>query len=250
MKKILLFLLGSLAAALAPAQGDRAFVLTTAGEVDAALADRVRAKIEELSGAVVRLAPPMALLPGQSLEAIGRAAAQTLGAEDQGIIVLAWPDSEQPQGVCLPDVRFGALNMARLAAGVDPVRLERRASQEGLRVMSMLLGMSPCPFPLCVLTGFEKTEDLDHMSGNFCPPCLDRFTRLAVAAGIRMVPPPAPDMSAELAPPPAVEAAPESQPVPAAAEPEAVDAAPAAEPAPAADPPPAAEPAATPVPDE
>ncbi len=231
MKKILLFLLGFMAAVLASAQGDRAFVLATAGEVDAAVADRVRSKIEEMSGATVRLAPPVPLQPGQSLEAIGRAAAQTLGENDQGIIVLAWPDSEQPQGVCLPDVRFGALNMARLSAGVDAAQLERRASQEGLRVLSMLVGMSPCPFPLCVLTGFEKTEDLDRMSGNYCPPCLERFTRLAVAAGIRMVPPPAPDASAEVVPPPAAEAAPESQPAPAAAEPEAVNAVPAAEPA-------------------
>lgn len=235
MKTILLFLLVSMVAAWAPAQGDRAFVLTTAGEVDAALADRVRSKLEELSGVVVRLAPPLALPPGQSLEAIGRAAARTLGEQDQGIIVLAWPDSAQPQGVCLPDVRFGALNVARLSAGADAAQLERRASQEGLRVMSMLLGMAPCPFPLCVLTGFEKTEDLDHMSGNFCPPCLDRFTRLAVAAGLRLVPPPAPEISAEEA------AAP-----PAAAEP----AAPVAEPAPAAEPPPPVEPAASPVPGE
>jgi hypothetical protein len=54
-------------------------------------------------------------------------------------------------------------------------------------VMSMLLDMSPCPFPLCVLTGFEKTEDLDRMSGNYCPPCMDRFTRLARAARLQPV---------------------------------------------------------------
>ncbi len=53
--------------------------------------------------------------------------------------------------------------------------------------MAMLLDMAPCPFPLCVLVGYEKTEDLDQMSGNFCPPCQTRFSRLAQEASLRLV---------------------------------------------------------------
>ena len=125
------------------------------------------------------LRPPSRWKPGQSLEAIGRTAAATLGESDHSIIVLVRPTDEQPQGVCLPDVRFGALNLARLEAGVDAAQLERRIKQEGLRVMAMLLGMAPCPFPLCVLVGYEKTEDLERLSGSYCPPCQARFVRLA-----------------------------------------------------------------------
>ena len=187
MKKYILLLLGLVVATLSQAANDRVFVLTHAGAVDPALAERVRAHLEENSGAAVRLAPAIPMESGQSLDAIGRTAAKTLGKNDHSIIVLARSTKEQPQGVCLPWERFAVLNIARLEAGVDAAQLERRAGQEGLRVMATLLDMAPCPFPLCVLVGYEKTEDLDHMSSNFCPPCLDRFTRLARKAGIRLI---------------------------------------------------------------
>ena len=63
------------------------------------------------------------------------------------------------------------------------------------------------------------------MSGNYCPPCLDRFTRYAREAGIQTIDP------AALAAAAAEEAAPAAEPAPAAAEPApaAEAAAPAAE---------------------
>lgn len=189
MNKYLLCLLGGLVAAVAQAAEDRVFVLAPAGDVDPALVESVRARMEEMSGAVVNLAPAVPMQPGQSLETIGRTAATTLRTEDPGIIVLARPTDAQPQGVCLPDYRFAVLNVARLEVGADAALVTRRASQEGLRVMSMLVNMAPCPFPLCVLVGYDKVEDLDRMSGNFCPPCQDRFVRVAREAGIRLVEP-------------------------------------------------------------
>lgn len=84
--------------------------------------------------------------------------------------------------------------------------------QEGLRVMTMLLDMAPCPFPLCVLVGYEKTGDLDQMSGSYCPPCLERFERVARDAGLRMVEKPIPEPASE------PEAAPAAEPAPAPAE--------------------------------
>lgn len=189
MNKTILCLLGLLVGATAQAADDRVFVLAPAGDVDSALVESVRAKMEEMSGAVVRLAPAVPLQPGQSLENVGRAAAATLGAQDYAIIVLARPTDAQPQGVCLPEFRFATLNVARLEVGADAAQLARRASQEGLRVMAMLLDMAPCPFPLCVLVGYDKVEDLDQMSGNFCPPCQDRFARVAREAGVRLVEP-------------------------------------------------------------
>jgi hypothetical protein len=188
MKKCMLLWWGLVAATLSQAEENRVFVLSSAGDVDSALVDRVRVYLEENSGAAVQLAPAIPMEPGQSLEAIGRTAAKTLNEKDPGIIVLVRPTDEQPQGVCLPEFHFAALNVARLEVGADEAMLVRRAGQEGLRVMSMLLGMAPCPFPLCVLVGYEKLEDLDHMSGNFCPPCQERFSRLAGEAGIRLIP--------------------------------------------------------------
>ena len=208
MNKYLLIALGLLAAAFAQAADERVFALATAGEVDAALAERVRANVEASSGAAVRFAAPIPLEAGQAMDDIGRAAAQTLADGDFAVIVLARPLDDRPQGVCLPKERFAVLNVAKLEVGADAAKLERRATQEGLRVMSMLLDMAPCPFPLCVLVGYEKTADLDQMSGNFCPPCLDRFTRVARDAGLRLIE----ETEPEAEPIPAAEAAPEAAP--------------------------------------
>ena len=187
MKKCIWMVLGLVAATLSGAAGDREFSLAPAGDVDAAFVERARVYMEKNSGAAVRLAPAIPAEPGQSLEAIGRAAAKTLGKTDPGIIVLARAAIDQPQGVCLPDERFAVLNLDRLEAGAAADKRDRRAGQESLRAMSMLLGLSPCPFPLCVLVGYEKTEDLDHMSGNFCPPCQGRFSRMAREAGLHLL---------------------------------------------------------------
>ena len=226
MKKYVLIAMGLMAAAFAQAAEERVFALATVGEVDAALAERVRARVEEASGATVRLATPIPLEPGQATDDIGRAAVQTLTDGDFAVIVLARPLDDRPQGVCLPKERFAVLNVAKLEVGADAAKLERRATQESLRVMTMLLDMAPCPFPLCVLVGYEKVEDLDRMSGNFCPPCLDRFTRVARDAGLKLIEKSEPDVvpaevpAAEPAPAvdpvaepiPAAEAAPEAAP--------------------------------------
>ena len=187
MKKCVWLMLGLAAATLSWAAGDREYSLAPAGDVDSAFVERVRVYMEKNAGAVVRLAPALPIEPGLSLEAIGRAAAKKLGKADPGIIVLARAASDQPQGVCLPDERFAVLNLDRLEAGADDAHRDRRTGQEAVRAMSMLLGMSPCPFPLCLLVGYEKTEDLDHMSGNFCPPCQGRFSRMAREAGIHLL---------------------------------------------------------------
>ena len=227
MKKYVLIAMGLMAAAFAQAAEERVFALATVGEVDAALAERVRANVEEASGAAVRFAAPIPLEAGQAMDDIGRAAVQTLTDGDFAVIVLARPLDDRPQGVCLPKERFAVLNVAKLEVGADAAKLERRATQESLRVMTMLLDMAPCPFPLCVLVGYEKVEDLDRMSGNFCPPCLDRFTRVARDAGLKLIEKSEPDVvPAEV---PAAEPAPAVEPV---AEPiPAAEAAPEAAPA-------------------
>ena len=219
MNKFVWIAMGLLAAAVSQAAETRVFALASAGDVDAALVERVRANLEESSGAAVRLAAPVPLEAGQAMDVIGRAAVQTLADTDFAVIVLARPLDDRPQGVCLPKERFAVLNVARLEVGADAAKLERRATQEGLRVMTMLLDMAPCPFPLCVLVGYEKVEDLDQMSGNFCPPCLDRFTRVAREAGLKLIeksePETAPAEAPAAEPAPAAEESPAAEPVPA-----------------------------------
>ena len=189
MKKAILMLVGvGLSVLTAVAGESRVFALATTRDVTPALTARVIAYLETHSGAVVRPTEFMPVESGQDIEAIGRTAAQRLAADEIGVLVLGQFGVDQPQGVCLPHEQFGILNLSRLGEGVDEDRLVRRAGQDGLRVLAMLVGLSPCPFPLCVLTGYEKTEDLDRMSGNFCPPCLDRFTRRAQEAHLQMKP--------------------------------------------------------------
>lgn len=189
MKKAILLLIGlGLIVLTAVAEESRVFALATTGDVEPELTARILDYLESQSGAILRPTNSVQLQPGQSIEEIGRAVAQTLAADEIGVLVLGYFGVDQPQGVCLPHEHFGILNLSRLGDGVEEDRLVRRAGQDGLRVMAMLLGLSPCPFPLCVLTGFEQTEDLDRMSGNFCPPCLDRFTRLAHEANLQMKP--------------------------------------------------------------
>ena len=80
MKKCIVLLAGWMVAAIALAAEDRAFSLAPAGDVDAARIERIRVRMEETAGVAVRLAPAVPLEPGQTLEAIGRAAAKTLAA--------------------------------------------------------------------------------------------------------------------------------------------------------------------------
>ncbi len=187
MKKIILLCLGLGLATLSQAAGDRSYVLSTAGPVDFALVDAVRNYLEEQTGTRLRLGEPISMEEGETLEEVGHAAVRKLGEKDHSIIVLARPMDNQPQGICLPHERFAVLNIAKLEVGADEKQLERRVDREGLRVMAMLLNMSQCPFPLCVLVSYKNVEDLDSMSANYCPPCQDRFHRLAVAAGLNLI---------------------------------------------------------------
>lgn len=189
MKKAIFLLCGLMAAVLSAAAADgRVFALAVAGDVDPGFSARVADYLEAQTGAVLRPTDSVAADAGESLEEIGRTAARALKEDEVGVLVLGRFGTGQPQGVCLPHERFGILNLSRLEAGADAERLVRRTGQDGLRVLAMLVGMSACPFPLCVLTGYEQTEDLDRMSGNFCPPCRDRFERLAREAGLQLKP--------------------------------------------------------------
>lgn len=188
MKRLIL-VLAVLLAVSASAEEGKSFKLLTVGDADAtALRDYMQTQglvAVELGGA---FEPAEA---EASLDVIGRAAVAANAADDSTFAVILYGrfGLDRPQGVCLPSERFAVLNLDRLESAGDPAKAARRAGQEGLRVMAMLLDMPACPFPLCALVGYQKTEDLDRMSGNFCPPCQERFQRLAQEKGIRLLPP-------------------------------------------------------------
>ena len=187
MKKFLWLVLFLAASPLTRADGARTFVLAPAGDVAPGLAENVRVYLENNAEVTVKLAAPVPVAAGQDLDALGRAAAQALAESDFAVIVLAQPADDQPLDVSNPQERYAVLNLARLAAGPDDKsHLDRRAGQMGLRLMARQMGMTPCPFPLCVLVEFDQVGDLDGMSGNFCPPCRDRFLRLARKAGVAL----------------------------------------------------------------
>lgn len=189
MKKWIGVLLILMLAAAAHAEGTRAFVLSTAGDVDPSVAEQVRSHLEEFGSVRVRLGDPVAMEAGETLEDVGRSAARALGENDYAVIVLARPTDDQPQGICLPEDHFAILNLSKLQVGVDQKMMVRRADREAMRVMAWLLDMSQCPFPLCVLVHYDTVEDLDTMSMSFCPPCHDRFLRLADKAGLELLEP-------------------------------------------------------------
>lgn len=190
MKKVILMLVGLVAAGqMAMGAEARVVALATSGDVDGELVARVAEYVRTHAQVTLRPTDPVVAEAGEDLNVIGRRAAGALKEDELGVLVLGQFGEDQPQGICLPPERFGILNLSRHAAGeVEMDRLARRAGQDSLRVMALLVGMSPCPFPLCVLAGFEKTEDLDRMSGNYCPPCQDRFARLAREAGLELTP--------------------------------------------------------------
>ena len=189
MKKLLFVL--ALAVAATATQAGTSFKLLSVGDnVDAAA---LRDYMQEQGGVAVELGGAYAPAdPAAALDAIGRAAvADTADEGTFGVILFGRFGTDRPQGVCLPAERFAILNLDRLESAGDPAKVGRRAGQEGLRVMAMLLDMPVCPFPLCVLVGYQKTEDLDRMSGNFCPPCHEQFRQIAADKGLTLLETPA-----------------------------------------------------------
>lgn len=190
MKKTLLSAILFAAVAVAAQAGTSFKLLSVGDDVDAA---SLRDYMQEQGGVAVELGGAYAPAdPAAALDAIGRAAvADTADDATYAVILFGRFGTDRPQGVCLPAERFAILNLDRLESAGDPAKVGRRAGQEGLRVMAMLLDMPVCPFPLCVLVGYQKTEDLDRMSGNFCPPCHEQFRQIAADKGLTLLETPA-----------------------------------------------------------
>lgn len=114
------------------------------------------------------------------------------GARKDGgvsLVLVDWED-EETGGLARPEEGFALLNVARLA-GETPVPgdvLARRADREALRAHAHLMGVPPCPFPLCVLTRCGSVEALDSMSMNYCPPCWEKMREVQKKKGLDVKP--------------------------------------------------------------
>lgn len=88
-----------------------------------------------------------------------------------------------------PAARVAVVNLAALVADApSPEAADWRLRREALRAYAWLLGVPPCPFPLCVLLPCGAASDLDGMSRSYCPPCWERVRDRALEAGLPVLP--------------------------------------------------------------
>lgn len=152
------------------------------------VAASVEASIDKNASVGTEVVQGGARVEGESAEDFARRE----GARTDGgvsLVLVDWED-EEIGGLSRPEEGFALLNVARLA-GEEPVPgdvLARRADREALRAHAHLMGVPPCPFPLCVLTRCGSVEALDSMSMNYCPPCWEKMREVQAAKGFDVRP--------------------------------------------------------------
>jgi len=190
MKNFLILLLSLMACW--NAQGvvaEASLAMAVVGEVDPALAERVRAFAEENLALPVRLLEPCEAAEAASLNAIGEAAAQGLGEADVCLVVLAAPVAPLPNhGIMMPEIKTAVINVPVLKPeDGDAERFGRRVEREAMMSIGLLLGLETCPNPQCAMWLYSNNEELDAKGRNYCPPCLDRVQKLAAGKGIKAI---------------------------------------------------------------
>lgn len=110
------------------------------------------------------------------------------GGEGLALVLVDWP-GEEIGGKAWVEDGVALLNVARLGDGETPAQtLAARAGRETLRAYAHLMGVPPCPFPLCVLAPCGSVEALDGMSRSYCPPCWERVRLAAAERGFDVLP--------------------------------------------------------------
>lgn len=188
MKRVL-FVLLSLLAVLGARAEDPILSLVAVGDLDPAMAERVRAFAQENLALPVRLLEPREAKPAASLHEIGEAAGESIGEADVCLVVLAVPLEELPNhGTQLPDQRTAVVNARLLKPeGGDEEQYGRRLEREVMMSIGLLLGLQTCPNPQCAMWLYSNDDELDMKGRNFCPPCLDRVQKLAMGKGLKIV---------------------------------------------------------------
>ncbi len=173
-----------------PAEGQegKGLAIVCAGDVSKAQAERVRAFVEQNMAVVVRALPPRDNAGG-SLDDEGRAVASLVAGEVGYLVALVSPVEEiKAHGVFLPGDRVAIVNVAALRPeDGDEERHARRVERGTMQSFGMLLGLTACPNPQCVMWTYENMGELDTKGRNFCPPCLDALQRKAEKEGLTIV---------------------------------------------------------------
>ena len=131
------------------------------------------------------------MVPGPAREEGEEVAAYALragGEEGVSLVVVDWPE-EEIGGKAWVEEGVAFLNVALLGDEGTPAQtLSARANREALRAYAHLMGVPPCPFPLCVLTHCGSVDALDEMSRSYCPPCWERLRLAAAERGFNVLP--------------------------------------------------------------
>lgn len=182
MKKLgLILVAGALAA-----QAFGADVRVSRGEgVAESLAESVAAALERNGNVEVGVAAGPERAEGESAADYALRA----GAGEGIALVLIDDEGEEIGGKAFAEEGVALLNLARLGDKDTPAQtLVARACREALRAYAHLMGLPPCPFPLCVLTHCGSVEALDEMSQSYCPPCWESMRALAAEKGFEVLP--------------------------------------------------------------
>ncbi|MDI6773897.1 MAG: hypothetical protein QME60_00660 [Verrucomicrobiota bacterium] len=164
---------------------------TTMGKVDKALLDRVVRHV----GAVMWC--PTRVLAGQKKpanlsEAAAKELAGLIGQDNICLLALAnLPDKKDSRNAVFASHGVAMLNVASLkpsaTTGKDAAEsYARRVEKESVRLVAMLLGVDPCPMPLCALRLTKDEEGLDAKGRNACPPCQGKIEKTLRGKGVKL----------------------------------------------------------------
>lgn len=162
--------------------------LVAGQDVPDGLGESVKAYLEKHARVGVVLAS--AEMDGSDpLDVAGQKAAEAAGGKAGAVATIVLAKSEDKRQVsCRPEEGFGVLNVPRLGGeSLAEEIVSRRAGQESLRILAILAEQAPCPFPLCVLTGYSDPAELDEMSENYCPPCFERIRKALMEKGAHLL---------------------------------------------------------------
>ncbi len=164
--------------------------LVAMGVTNAGIVDRVADFVTARTGI------PVEILPARPAPEGGLGAAGEIGAGIKKehhicVVVLDYPSEKSSgHGAVYPERSVAVVNVRALmnTAGLETKDsgevIRRRVERGVMRGIGFCLGLKPCPYPYCVLTDYETLEELDQMSRDFCPPCLERLHKKARRLGV------------------------------------------------------------------
>lgn len=157
-------------AACAAADKAHPVALMKAGPVDDALVERLKSWVEN------ELALPCPLIEhldaaNESLDEIAEAAAQRLGPEDLGVVVLYQSAGEVAHhGIYRPEQRVVVINVNAMKEGADEEKTARRLERQVIRGIGVLMGLEWSPNPTSAMAPYTTLEELDQIGRNLDPP--------------------------------------------------------------------------------